>query len=63
MKISLRTDCFFVDSDLVPIMIHENLLTSARKTPLNPAEFHQLVEGVQGMVIGDMLDRTIRKEQ
>lgn len=61
MKINLRNDCFFVDSDLVPLLIHENLLSSARKTPMRVDEFHRLVEGVKGMVIGDMLDRTIRK--
>lgn len=30
MRISERTDCFFVDSDLVPIMVQENLLASCR---------------------------------
>jgi replication factor C subunit 1 len=30
---------------------------------MSQGEFHRLVEGVKGMVIGDMLDRTIRKEQ
>jgi hypothetical protein len=43
MKIQQRTECFFVDSDIVPIMVHENLLSSAAKTPLNPHDFHKLV--------------------
>jgi hypothetical protein len=63
MRIGERTDCFFVDSDMVPLMIQENLLSSARKTSLSQNEFHSLVQGVKGMVIGDLLDRTIRKEQ
>ena len=32
MKIQERTDCFFIDSDMVPLMIHENILNSAKKT-------------------------------
>ena len=31
MKISERNDCFFTDSDLVPLLVHENILPSARK--------------------------------
>lgn len=30
---------------------------------MDSKDFHSLVQGVKGMVIGDMLDRTIRKEQ
>lgn len=43
MKIQQRTECFFVDSDIVPLMVHENLLTSASKMTLAPKDFHRLV--------------------
>lgn len=61
MRIADRTDCFFVDSDMVPLMVQENILLSARRASLNQNEFHSLVQGVKGMVIGDLLDKTIRK--
>jgi hypothetical protein len=48
---------------MVPLMVHENLLSSARKAPPSVKEFHSLVQGVEGFVIGDLLDRSIRKEQ
>jgi hypothetical protein len=46
---------------MVPLMIHENILNSTKKTKYSINEFHSLVEGIKGMAIGDMLDRTIRK--
>jgi hypothetical protein len=61
MRIAQRNDLFFVDSDIVPIMFHENLLASARKTPLTAGDFHRLVEGMTAMAVGDTLNRTIRK--
>jgi len=61
LKISERVECFFVDSDMVPLMIHENILTSASKRPFDSSKFHKFVQGIKGFVIGDMLDRTIRK--
>jgi hypothetical protein len=61
MKISERTECFFVDSDLVPLVVHESILTSAKKGKMNIREMRNLVEGLNGFVIGDMLDRSIRK--
>ena len=63
MKIPERTECFFVDSDIVPLMIHENLLTSNKKGKMNLQQFHSLVQGLEGFVVGDMLDRSIRKQQ
>jgi len=35
MKIQERIDCFFVDSDMVPLMVHESILLSAQKTKMN----------------------------
>ena len=63
MKISERNDCFFVDSDLVPLMVEENLLASSCKNKMTPAEFRSFTKGIEGLVIGDMLDRNIRKQQ
>lgn len=63
MKISERTDCFFVDSDLVPLMVQENLISSNRKPKLDVKQFHSFVQGLEGIVIGDMIDRNIRKQQ
>lgn len=63
LSISQRTDLFFIDSDLVPIMVHENLLASSRKPKMNTIQFHSFVKGLEGVVIGDMLDRMIRREQ
>jgi replication factor C subunit 1 len=62
LRITERTDLFFVDSDLVPLIVHENLLAS-RKGPLNLKQLRSLAQGLKGMVLGDMLDRNIRKEQ
>ena len=63
MRISERTDCFFIDSDLVPLMVQENLLASNRKPKMDVRQFHSFVQGLEGIVIGDMLDRNIRKQQ
>ena len=46
---------------MVPLLIHENILNSAKKTKYSLSEFHGVVVGLKGMVIGDLLDRTIRK--
>lgn len=54
-------ECFFIDSDIVPLMVHENLYSSAQKTPMNKSEFHGLVKGLKGIVVGDLLDKSIRK--
>lgn len=47
MTIRDRLDCFFVDSDLVPLLIHEHYLSSSTKTKLNTHEyskfFHRVV--------------------
>jgi replication factor C subunit 1 len=48
---------------MVPLMVHENILTSASKKPYDLQRLHNLVQGLKGFVVGDMLDRTIRKEQ
>jgi hypothetical protein len=44
-------------------MVHENILNSAPKKPFDKERLHKLVQGLKGFVVGDMLDRTIRKEQ
>lgn len=34
-----------------------------KKGKLNPNQFHQLVKATEGFVLGDILDKNIRKEQ
>lgn len=64
MSIRDRLDCFFIDSDKVPIMVHENYMNSVKKCGnLKRNDFHRLVQATEGFVIGDQLDRTIRKSQ
>lgn len=36
MPLRERMDCFFIDSDFVPIMVYENYLTSMKKGKLTP---------------------------
>lgn len=48
---------------MVPLMVQENLLTSNKRRQFGRSDLRSLVQGVEGMVLGDMLDRTIRKEQ
>ena len=38
-------------------------MTSTSKRSMAPKQFHSLVQGLEGIVIGDMLDRNIRKQQ
>jgi len=45
---------------MVPIMVHENMLSSTKKT-FSDKDFHKVVEAMKGIAFGDMLDRTIRK--
>lgn len=56
-------ECFFIDSDFVPLMIHENYLSSMKKGKLKNKEFHKLVMANDGFVLADLLDSRIRKEQ
>ena len=35
MSLREKLDCFFVDSDLMPLMVHENLWASASKKKMN----------------------------
>ena len=46
LKVSERTDCFFIDSDIVPLMIHENILSSNRKGKMDRKQFRSFVEGI-----------------
>ena len=48
---------------MVPLMVHENLLSSARKSRVDRSYFHNVVEGLKGLTIADQLDRSIRKHQ
>jgi hypothetical protein len=61
MKIRDRLDCYFIDSDMVPLMVHENYIASMKKDKLSKADFHKLVKATEGFVIGDILDKNIRK--
>lgn len=54
-------ECYFIDSDIVPIMVHENYLSSMKKGKLNKKEFHNLVKANDGFVLSDLLDTRIRK--
>lgn len=35
MTLREKLDCYFIDSDFVPIMVHENYISSMKKTKLN----------------------------
>jgi replication factor C subunit 1 len=56
-------DCFFIDSDFVPIMVHENYLTSMKKGKLTPQDFKKLVKANDAFVLADLIDTRVRKEQ
>lgn len=56
-------ECYYIDSDLVPIMIHENYLNSMKKGKLTKGGFHNLVKANEGFVLSDLIDTRIRKEQ
>ena len=63
MTIWDKMECFFIDSDMVPIMVHQNYLGSMKKDKLNKKEFHNLVRATEGFVLGDQIDTKIRKSQ
>lgn len=63
MPLRERMDCFFIDSDFVPIMVHENYLSSVKKGKMNRKEFHKLVKANDAFVLADQIDTRIRKEQ
>jgi hypothetical protein len=54
-------DCFFIDSDFVPIMVHENYLTSMKKGKLTPQDFKKLVKANDAFVLADLIDTRVRK--
>lgn len=56
-------DCFFIDSDFVPIMVHENYLTSMKKGKLTPQDFKKLVKANDAFVLADLIDTRVRKQQ
>lgn len=61
MNLREKLDCFFVDSDLMPLMIHENLWASASKKKMNKRQFHNIVEATESLVISDILNKKIKK--
>ncbi len=58
-----KMDCFFIDSDMVPIMVHENYLNSVKKGKYDKKEFRKIVKANDGFVLADVIDTRIRKEQ
>jgi replication factor C subunit 1 len=61
MPLRERMDCFFIDSDFVPIMVHENYLSSVKKGKMNRKDFHKLVKANDAFVLADQIDTRIRK--
>lgn len=63
MSIRSRLDLFFVDSDFLPLQVHENYLSATNKDKVSKQEFHKIVEANEGFVLADLLDKNIRREQ
>lgn len=61
MTVRDKLDCFFIDSDLVPLMVHQNYLGSMKNGKLNSKQFHNLVRATEGFVLADQIDKRIRK--
>jgi replication factor C subunit 1 len=64
LKIRERVNLSFVDSDMVPLLCQENYLASASKNTNKSLEsWKNIVQATESFVIGDMIDKSIRKEQ
>lgn len=61
MTIRERLDCFFVDSNLMPLMIQENYLSSVQKGKLKRSDFHKIVLANKSFTLADVIDKNIRK--
>ena len=63
MTISQRILLCYVDSDMVPLMVHQNYLDACPKKKLTAREFKKLAFATDGFALGDKLEKTIMRNQ
>lgn len=56
-----KMNLFFIDYDLIPLLIHENYLNCYNKT--NDNDLNSLVKSTEHISLGDTLDKKIRSQQ
>ncbi len=61
MSLNESMQCYFIDSDFVPLLVHENYLKSMKKGKLDKKDFHKLVKANDGFVLSDLINSRIRK--
>ncbi len=61
MKFSEKLNMFFVDFDMVPLIIHENYLSTYGATR-SPDDVQKMAESADYISLGDCIDRTVRSE-
>lgn len=59
LDLQKRQDLFFIDYDLIPLIIHENYLSGFQNTPLSLSNMSQAADS---LAFGDILGTKIRKD-